>query len=133
MKTDKIELLVSKQAIMGYNPGNLKSEYIAMLGLMGESGEVLEEWFKPQFPYKNVFGPAVDDFIKKSRLLDDLKKKVRDGKTFHIDPVLPEKEKLIAELADQFYYLLAASTMQGVTLNHLAELSLKKIEQKSKS
>lgn len=128
MKTS-IEKLTELQLKVGYKFG--RPNAIALLGLFGEAGEVLNEVFLTC--EEEGFWNKYPDLLRRNsvsyaRLVDELKKEIRDNKR----PVLVNFESTYnadefnRELADVLYYLNALAISQGKTLEDYAEMSYQK-------
>jgi phosphoribosyl-ATP pyrophosphohydrolase len=127
---DPIFNLNKLQSEFGYKRGEI--DPVALLGLFGEAGEVLNEVFLID---------NNDDIIKAEDLkmiacekaleLDTLKKKIRTQKDKKISVSIKDHPQAFnTELADCFYYLNILATNQGLTLADLAQISLDKIKAK---
>jgi NTP pyrophosphatase (non-canonical NTP hydrolase) len=124
-----IDKLTTLQTSIGYNKGEFNA--IAILGLIGESGEVLEHVFISDSEIACMQRIAV----AVAEALDNVKKEIRDRnfKTENVFYVDPESEhEFDKELADLFYYLNAVAINRGLTLDDLAKMSFEKVSAKLK-
>lgn len=129
-----LQKLTKFQEEVGYVEGEINT--VAMLGLFGEAGEVLDETtFKyDEINDKNGFTKSVCSFyvseaVHISKNIDTMKKQVRDHKLVLATHVENTKN-FDTELADVFYYLHALAKNRGLSLEDLAAMSLKKIGDK---
>lgn len=100
---------------------------VAVLGIAGEAGEVLEEAVSSQ----TSLGSIATDFIAAAEKADNAKKMVREVLPLNtFDLVNPNG--FDRELADQFYYVMAAAKSRGLTLENLAEMSYDKVTERNK-
>lgn len=125
----------------GYTPGTQKSIIVALLGLMGEAGEIVDEYLK-QFHSTDVVNNyafrTLYEISKQCERADDLKKWLRDQPSILIPPHMPkmlsiyDEEKLDAEIADQLYYLIALIKCRNKPIDYYLELSINKFNSRSK-
>lgn len=125
----------------GYSPGEQKPMIVAMLGTMGEAGEVVNEYLK-QFHSTDVANNyafrTLDEISRECRRGDDLKKWLRDQPSLLIPPHLPkvlsifDEQKLDAEIADQLYYIIALMKIRNKPMEHYLKLSVDKFNSRSK-
>jgi hypothetical protein len=119
--------MIQKQ--VGYKEGNINT--VALLGLFGEAGEVLNEVVF--INNTNGFSESVRNIgVAAAGLIDTLKKEVRDKaiqREVSFTTLLLEEceEKFDMELADTLYYLNALAINRGKTLGEYAEASYKKV------
>lgn len=134
MKTDSIEKLNTLLEQIGYTQGPMN--VIALLGSVGEAGETIGEYLK-QFHSHAVGGLYVTmtmrDIVRQCKVVDDLKKHIRDSKQQLRLPPLYEfndfdESKMDMEIADELYYLLAKMKCRGKDINFYAELSYNKVD-----
>jgi len=115
------------QQQLGYVKGPIST--VAMLGLVGESGEVLAETMinTSSLSVLNIRREAVQI----AAAVDGLKKAIRIGND-NSSIILPsEKEDLFdKELADAFYYLNALAINRGFTIFQLAKMAHDKVRAK---
>lgn len=113
----------------GYQKGEVSP--VALLGLFGEAGEVLNEAnvmvadgsTKDQFEVDHETWQATSI----AKTIDSYKKEIRKGHdTVFIH--LEDATKFDKELADCFYYLKILALNRGMSLDDLAMLSIAKIE-----
>lgn len=119
-----IEKITELQKEVGYEKGNINN--IALLGLFGEAGEVINECrvasendLPPQ--------PILPTAVSVAENVDSLKKKIRDKEIPPLKIIIEDEEKFDKEMADVFYYLNALALNRGKTLNDYAEISYKKV------
>lgn len=122
--------LTELQNEVGYNKGDIN--IIALLGLFGEAGEVLNETFLIDNTEDIIKAEDLKMLAVKTALgIDSLKKKIRDNQTKIKADILPaERDSFDKELADCFYYLNALAINRGLTLEDLAKLSIAKVKSK---
>ncbi len=120
------EKLDDLQQEVGYVKGEIN--LIALLGLVGEAGEVLNE---PLFYNSKKLDDIQSAAVSVAAIVDGYKKDIRD-KVIIDDVVIkiPSHKNFDKELADCFYYLKALATNRGLTLEDLARLSYEKIVSK---
>lgn len=122
-----VEQLTILQGELGYVQGEIST--VAMLGLVGEAGEVLDE---VNFNVKNsLISADLRDAINICGNLDRHKKALRKG-TINLEIGL-EKDQEISfdkELADTFYYLNILATNRGLTIFDLAQMAHDKVRAK---
>jgi hypothetical protein len=136
MQHEAIEKLTELQASIGYQPGRINA--IALLGLLGESGEVAAEWIVgiPTFPDQPMFYfQRIKQIIAEFQYLDELKKDIRDKKLdstsyFSVDESKINFEAFDEEIADVLYYLNALAVNRGKTLGEYAAMSHGKVSAK---
>lgn len=125
--TENFKKLTELQKKVGYKEGPPNS--VAILGLYGESGEVLAE--------VNLSGTTIQaDFlygqsINVAKEVDFLKKSLRDKKIAPLVANIKNVEAYDKELADVLYYLNCLAINRGKTLDYYAGLSVEKVLQKS--
>lgn len=126
-----LQKLTKFQEEVGYVKGPINP--VALLGLFGEAGEVLNEVFlidnsEDQIKAEDLKTIAVEAAEK----IDLFKKTIRDhnlnAPTCKIQN--PDSDFFDTELADVFYYLHALAKNRGLSLEDLAAMSLKKIGDK---
>lgn len=130
--TDPIEQLTRLQATLSeeYHPGHLST--VAMLGLIGESGEVFAETrFLHDGHGTEQLGWLRSETLKYAKQMEVVKKRVRSGES-EVKLCLQETEReaFIAELGDVTYYLNILATNVGLTLFDLAQMGYDKIKAK---
>jgi hypothetical protein len=125
---NSLEKLTKLQEELGYVKGEIST--VAMLGLVGEAGEVLAET-SPSVK-ESVFARNILSAIENAKTIDNMKKRVRnDTMSYGEIMVSPNNFKLFdAELADCFYYLNILATNRGLTINDLAQMAHDKIRTK---
>lgn len=135
-----IEQLTKLQAELGYKEGELST--VAMLGLVGEAGEVLAE-VDLRSDSSNVMdikkyvtnisvpisGNLLHTTIKCCRDVETFKKAVRKGE-FDVKCEPRDIDLLKSELADTYYYLNILATNVGLTVFDLAQMAHDKIRRK---
>ena len=127
-----IEQLTQLQKELGYKE-NTEISPVALLGLFGEAGEVLNETFihtREEFVpiQQNLFGIAINS----AEMIDDLKKKLRKNpeKDYQVYVNDESFEKFDLEVADVLYYLNIIALNRGKNLDHYASLSHDKVRSK---
>ncbi|MCX6217679.1 hypothetical protein [Spirosoma sp.] len=128
-----LEKLTDLQTKIGYKPGSVHP--VAMLGLMGEVGEVsqearFEEWakFVPDGQrIANKLNRRSGNFELNAGMLDSIKKDIRDIHKDIILVAIDDDEAFDKELADTFYYLKAVAAGRGLTIEDLARMSYQKV------
>lgn len=131
--------LTEFQMGIGYEVGNLS--LIGLLGLFGESGEVIDAYLKlygnKQAPQASILWDLKDAVIAAEKI-DGLKKRIRSK-----DPTvtLPSEDPVISnpneiwnfdeEIADTLYYLNLLALNRGHTLEDYAQMSLDKVRARS--
>lgn len=126
---NSIEQLTVLQEELGYKKGEIST--VAMLGLVGEAGEVLENTCSKS-SYKNLF-KVIDAALKACRKVETLKKHVRadsSGSLFELDITEDDMPNFKSELGDCFYYLNILATNVGLTVFDLAQMAHDKIKRK---
>jgi len=125
---NNLDKLTEIQKEVGYEKGIINN--IALLGLFGEAGEVLNECSITKIPNgKGLWFEEGDKAIAISvaNKIDTLKKAIRDRKHEPLYIKINDEEKFDSEIADVLYYLNALAINRGKTLNDYAELSLNKV------
>jgi len=124
MNKNSIEQLTELQAELGYVRGEIST--VAMLGLVGEAGEVLAETYGSENESK-----IIEKAILICSQIDGLKKRVRSGTNHHFIYLPDEKiDKFKSELGDAFYYLNILATNVGLTIFDLAQMAHDKVRAK---
>lgn len=120
-----IKKLTKEQNRVGYVRGNINT--IAVLGLFGEAGEVLNETSVLRQSNTSV---TIQAGVYVSRLVDNLKKSIRDKKVNNVELFLSsrDEDKFDSEMADVLYYLNALAINRGKTLDEYAEMAYKKVK-----
>jgi NTP pyrophosphatase (non-canonical NTP hydrolase) len=125
---NSIQKLTALQKEVGYSEGDLN--IIAVLGLFGEAGEVLNEIaFIEESHHSNDNEVIRHLAVEIAGLIDSRKKRIRDGGRNPIKMVY-EYPKFDEELADLLYYINALAINRGKTLEDYAALSVKKVQAK---
>jgi NTP pyrophosphatase (non-canonical NTP hydrolase) len=129
-ETNYLLELKQLQNQFGYVYGDIDA--VALLGLFGEAGEVLNEIEIKQSDESLKYDtkPIIFDAIQHAKIVDTFKKALRSKQH---PPVFIHIENEVAfnkELADCFYYLHALAINRGLRLNDLAKLSIDKIKSK---
>lgn len=123
-----LEQLTNLQAELGYVKGELST--VAMLGLIGEAGEVLAE---TQIDNLSIIRDLTVTVSACSRV-EALKKKARSGELkVGFVPGPGKVGSFKAELADVFYYINILATNMGLTINDLAQMAHDKVRAKQAS
>ncbi|OJX55528.1 MAG: hypothetical protein BGO88_04760 [Flavobacterium sp. 38-13] len=130
--TNQIEKLTELQAGLGYK-FNGEINPVALLGLFGESAEVLHETILMKKEQgKFLYGDELAAASSVGAIIDNIKKKIRKNKDLEIevfiDPVRIDAFDL--ELADTLYYLNILASNRGKTLGDYAELAFNKVSEK---
>ena len=123
---DAIEKLTELQLTLSpaYGPGPIST--VAMLGLVGEAGEVLAECYHTENNFDIIQGA-----IQACERVDSLKKRVRKGTNDTFAFVQDASvDKFKSELADTFYYLNILATNMGLSIYDLAQMAHDKIKAK---
>jgi NTP pyrophosphatase (non-canonical NTP hydrolase) len=128
--------LTKLQNSVGYVTGPINM--IALLGLAGESGEVLEEFFKEKVMSLEMWTPeeTISQYITVSKRIDNLKKRIRDSEkdSTSVSPEIAShsfsEELFDKEIADTLYYLNALAINRGKTLEEYAKISFDKVSAK---
>lgn len=120
--------LTKLQEELGYVKGEIST--VAMLGLVGEAGEVFSECdlFIDTETLKSTFFKEV---TSKCREVEELKKRIRKGNDL-TEVILRQSkvENFDKELADVFYYLNILATNRGLTVFDLAQMAHDKVRAK---
>lgn len=123
---NSIEQLTELQLELGYKRGELST--VAMLGLVGEAGEVLDE---TDYDIHRVLRSEIVKAIHYCRKVDELKKIVRSGEEDLTLGLYDEDGKdFNAELADCLYYINILAFNRNLTLWDLAQMAYDKIKRK---
>lgn len=127
--TEQIKKLTELQSSLGYQ-FNGEINPVALLGLFGESAEVLHEaMLMEKESKKMVYGDELCAASAIGAIIDNIKKKIRKKKELELE-VLVHPDNLEAfdlELADTIYYLNILAGNRGKTLGDYAELAYKKV------
>ncbi len=129
--TENFNKLTELQNKVGYKEGPPNT--VAILGLFGEAGEVLNEgiFINPSVPNLAFFSEDQGKAINIAECIDALKKRIRDNKTLISFFSITNPEAYDKELADVLYYLNALAINRGKTLDYYAGLSVQKVLLKS--
>ena len=123
----EIEQLTKLQEELGYIKGEIST--VAMLGLVGEAGEVLAETNVATVNEDSAY--AIGQAIKGCSFLEIQKKEIRKGATHTILSLKKDQEESFdKELADAFYYLNILATNRGLTIDDLAQMAHDKVRSK---
>jgi hypothetical protein len=126
---DPIFNLNKLQSEFGYKRGEI--DPVALLGLFGEAGEVLNETILHDVTNDLIKTSDLQDLaVNSARQVDDFKKQIRKGMAKINVSIKDHPQAFNTELADCFYYLNILATNQGLTLADLAQISLDKIKAK---
>jgi NTP pyrophosphatase (non-canonical NTP hydrolase) len=129
MEKTSIQKLTEIQQKVGYIKGSINN--VALLGLFGEAGEVLNEC---KIRHNGIITPLpLDGAIEKAEQVDRLKKAIRNGNAKPHEIVIENEELFDNELADVLYYLNALALNRGKTIEDYAELSYQKVLRKSQT
>lgn len=119
MEENSIEKLTALQKEVGYEQGTINN--IALLGLFGEAGEVLNEC---KVKKDGVIIPLpLEDAVEVAEKVDRLKKAIRDKEAKSYEIIIENEEAFDSEIGDVLYYLNALAINRGKTLNDYAEIS----------
>lgn len=123
------EQLVFLLRELGYGKG--KQLDVALLGLVGEAGEVIGETHISLFANPEVH-TTINKVIEAAGEADSLKKAIRKNTVAGVGfEVMSEKRTAFkTELADLYYYFNAVSIETGITLDELAKISHDKVRGK---
>ena len=121
----EFELLTEIQTKVGYTKGRINT--IALLGLFGEAGEVLNECGAVDILPEHFMPEA----IKIAQSVDSLKKQIRNKQVPAIEIIIKNEELFDNEMADVLYYLNALAINRGKTLADYAKISYDKVIRKS--
>jgi len=130
---NSFEKLTAIQTKVGYAPGQIN--IIALLGLFGEAGEVLNEVAllerNGQYGVHEKFKQLC---VNMAEIMDDHKKHLRDKKNavmtrVHLDP--DRENNFDKEISNVLYYLNCLAINRGKDLNFYAELAVKICLEKS--
>ncbi len=146
MEKTYIQQLDDMHTMFGYEKlENNEVSLVAVLGIAGESGEVLEECI-PSADHSNLpVDPSLeldnyyrrmnydkDNMVVSAKVLDAMKKKSHSDPIFNRLSFAVEPERFDLELSDLFYYVLLAAKNRGYTAEDLARISVKKLQEKLK-
>ncbi len=120
-----IDKLTAIQKEVGYEKGNINN--IALLGLFGEAGEVLNECSFSDDPQSSMTNLMIETGIVSALNIDTKKKEIRDKKRPPLSITIKDEQKFDSEMADVLYYFNAIAINRGKTLDYYAELSLNKV------
>lgn len=130
--------LTALQRKVGYTEGEIN--VVALLGLFGEAGEVLEGCaLLDDAPLNSTHGRTASDLkhagVNIAKDIDTLKKLIRKQEyPFKVTAFRHmHDDKFDHELCDVLYYLNALAINRGLTLEDLARLSVEKVKQKSQT
>lgn len=126
---NSIEKLTKLQNAVGYKQGVVNP--IAILGLFGEAGEVMNETLIVGDDLQTEY--IKNDGVSAAKLVDAQKKKIRDGAGVSVNVIIPETNlsAFDIEVADALYYLNAIAIGRGKTLADYAEISYQKVSKKT--
>ena len=124
-----IEKLTELQNKVGYVKGPVN--VVALLGLVGEAGEVLNE-FTVVSTHKDSYKMLVKiaEACKIAEDIDKIKKQIRDKSFEPVCSFVPT-DKVKKEMQDVLYYLNALAINFGTTLEELAGESVEKVLKRS--
>lgn len=127
---NSIERLTKLQATLSgeYQPGKLS--VIALLGLLGEAGEVLNE-VEVMVQYHDQ-QDSISKAIRAAREVEEIKKLVRSGNCLS-SAKYGNLADYDSELGDVAYYLNILATNRGLTLFDLCQMGYDKIKAKQLS
>jgi hypothetical protein len=117
------EKLTALQHEVGYVKGTINN--VALLGLFGEAGEVLNEC---KVKEDGVLKPLpLEGAIEKAEQVDRLKKAIRDKEAKPHEIIIENEDLFDKEMADVLYYFNALAINRGKTLNDYAKISYDKV------
>lgn len=126
-----LEQLTLLQQELGYKQGDIST--VALLGLIGEAGEVLNETDASEIKNNNK-NSGIDIYTEAlvvTGKVDELKKEVRKGmSTFEISLPRSQEPEFDAELSDCFYYFNILAMNRGLTIEDLAKMAHDKVRAK---
>lgn len=123
-----LDKLTELQNTIGYVEGSVHP--VAMLGLMGECGEVANECEivsqnDLSWRQRLNLGSNSVNFCDAAAAIDELKKEIR--KVENIDVKVVPNDEFNTELSDLFYYLNAVAIGRGLTIEDLARMGYEKV------
>lgn len=129
MQQTELQKLIELQKQLGYITGPISS--VAMLGLIGEAGEVLAETDCSLFVDDNLIRD-IGDTLRVAVFMDNHKKAIRKTQRNLYIFEVPDhsSDNFDSELADTFYYLNILATNRGLTIEDLARMGREKVERK---
>lgn len=123
-----LEQLNKLQQELGYVKGEIST--VAMLGLVGEAGEVLDEVvIKAGTGSVRLRGTVMETIVNCAEL-DTFKKQARKGNIAPEFEIVESEINFNSELADCFYYLNILATNRGLTILDLAQMAHDKVRAK---
>jgi NTP pyrophosphatase (non-canonical NTP hydrolase) len=126
--------LVALQGEVGYKLGELN--LVALLGIFGEVGEVLDEvaiaFFKRRSLVDETFIHSILQAKEAAQQIDNWKKDIRDRKYAPNIEVTIDEDKFDRELADLLYYAVALSVIRGKPLDYYFTLSVRKVQERKR-
>lgn len=128
IQPDYIEKLTGLQKEVGYEKGTINN--VALLGLFGEAGEVLNEVKMTKNEDGSGWYFEEGDkalAISVANKLDGFKKAIRDKKHEPLFIKINNEELFDKEMSDVLYYLNALAINRGKTLNDYAKISYDKV------
>lgn len=127
-----VEQLTILQEELGYKKGEIST--VAMLGLVGEAGEVLSEiGFIDDCKNYALLPKYIETAKNICAILESYKKSIRREERGSIPKFTIEKDREQAfdsELADNLYYLTILATNRGLTIFDLAQMAHDKVRAK---
>ena len=132
VEKSNLQKLTDLQKELGYKKGDI--DPIAILGIAGESGEILNELefgvIKTAFP--NTVLMEINGFVRTAERIDTIKKEVRN-KDLDIICNIKSTEEFDLEISDLFYYLNAVCINRNKSIEEYAKLSFDKVTEKIKT
>ncbi|MGF7213871.1 NTP pyrophosphatase (non-canonical NTP hydrolase) [Spirosoma lacussanchae] len=130
---NNLQKLTELQNKIGYVAGEVHP--VAMLGLLGECGEVAgaANYMTPKAKSLTQdgffdFTKTCQQFVDVAADIDAFKKRLRGSQPGEIHfAVKPDEYEFNGELADLFYYLNAVAIGRGLTIEDLAKISYDKV------
>lgn len=121
---EPFEMLTALQKDFGYTTGKINP--VALFGLFGEAGEVLNEVALTDFKKLQDIAVAI------GALVDQAKKDIRENNCLQpLVSIVEPGHHFDAELADVLYYLNLLAFNRGYKLSHYAMLSVQKVKEKN--
>lgn len=129
--TNAIQKLSQLQEELGYQ-SNCEISPVALLGIVGEAGEVLAETLLLNSDLMPVDVELLSTAENVAVLVDNLKKKVRrhPEANYSVQIINDEHNDFDMEMADLLYYFNIIARNRGLSIDHYADLATKKVREK---